>query len=190
MTTRFSRPTRSLLLVSLALATAGLAACGGGDDGGNGGDGDSSDLPKNAVAVVGDREITRDQLDEQVEAVQRSMRGASKAELKANVDQAKQQALSQLIQLAAYEQEASERGVTVSDEQARERLETARESFPSAKAFKRFLGKQTEEDLLAQLRLQLISEAIEADAKKKDENPAKVLAKLREEISKQLDKER
>lgn len=155
-----------------ALATALLltvvAGCGGDDSPSSG------DVPSGAVATVGDVEISTDRLDEQVDALARAQRpvgDGAKADAsdgsdddavaKAEREQLEAQALSMLLMREALEQEAADRGIEVSDEEVSERWEAASQGqFKTEKALKRFLGGQTVEDLLAQLRLQVITERI------------------------------
>jgi hypothetical protein len=162
---------RLVTLLTAALLALFAAACGGDD-----GDGD---VPSGAVATVGDAEISEGDLDTQVDALARAQRGnpggtssgdagsgdsADGGELAPDVrKQLESQALSALLLRQAIEQEAEDRGIEVSDEEVRERWETASEGqFKTEKALRRFLGGQTEDDLLAQLRLQVLTERIHA----------------------------
>lgn len=75
--------------------------------------------------------------------------------------QLQQQALSTLLFAEATEQEAAERDIEVSEAEVLERWESVADAqFKTKKALRRFLGGQTEEDLLAQLRLQTLTERI------------------------------
>jgi hypothetical protein len=61
----------------------------------------------------------------------------------------------------ALEQEAADRDIEVSDAEVRQRWESASQGqFKTKKALRRFLGGQTEQDLLDQLRLQVLTERI------------------------------
>jgi hypothetical protein len=146
-------------LLAAALLAVFAGACGGDDDGGGG----SGDVPSGAVAKVGDVEISEQDLDSQVAALARAQRGSSKED-KPSPQVRKQfesQALSTLLQREALEQEAEDRDIEVTDAEVRERWEVASQGqFKTKKALRRFLGGQTEDDLLAQLRLQVLTERI------------------------------
>lgn len=74
-------------------------------------------------------------------------------------------ALGFLITRAWLEDEASARGVSVSQAQAKQRLaDLDRQSFPKASALKAFLAKshESEADLLGRVRIELLQSGIEA----------------------------
>jgi SurA N-terminal domain len=173
---------RLVTLLAALLLAIGAVACGGGDD--DDGGGDSGDVPSGAVAKVGDVEISEEELDTQVAALARAQRGGSAGgttpasggagsgdsadgegggdELQPAVrKQLESQALSTLLMRQALEQEAEDRDIEVSDAEVRDRWEAASQGqFKTKKALRRFLGGQTEDDLLAQLRLQVLTERI------------------------------
>lgn len=142
----------ALLLVTVALA---LGACGD-DDGAGDGPPDPSDIPSNAVAIVGDQTVTQRDYERAAAAVRR--RGDTSRQTKAQV---RQQVMALVLYEAALEEEARERGVSVRAEDVRARIASARTQFGSERKFKRFLGGQTEADLYSQLRLQALSEEID-----------------------------
>ncbi len=150
-------------MAALALAAYGLAACGGDDDGDSP---QASDVPESAVAVVGDTEVTRDQLADRVAALRRAQPQAAKgaaADGGAQAKQLEQQALATLLLTAAIEQEAADRGIEVSRAEVRRRWNAAaREQFKTKRALRRFLRGQTRQDIVDQLRLQTLSERIHA----------------------------
>jgi parvulin-like peptidyl-prolyl isomerase len=167
---------RLAALLAALLVAVGAVACGGDDDDGGGG---SNDVPSGAVAKVGDVEISEEELDTQVAALARAQRGGSgggtsrasgdsgsgedgDGEVEPAVrKQLESQALSTLLMRQALEQEAEDRGIEVSDDEVRQRWEAASQGqFKTKKALRRFLGGQTEEDLLDQLRLQVLTERI------------------------------
>lgn len=170
-----ARGLASLLAVLLLMVVA--AGCGGDDDDASSG---SRDIPPGAVATVGDAEISEQDLDEQVALLSRAERGGSGGsdagarspaagdDSTAADDRAAQererleaQALSLLLVRQALEQEAADRGIEVSDAEVRGRWEAVSQvQFKTKKALRRFLGGQTERDLLAQLRLQFLTERI------------------------------
>ncbi|HEX2161259.1 MAG TPA: SurA N-terminal domain-containing protein [Thermoleophilaceae bacterium] len=168
----------ALLFATVLLALA--AGCSSDDD--NGGNRPSSeDVPSGAVAKVGDVEISEADLDRQVEALARAQRGSGSAASDGSApggassgdadggpsaeeqlrEQLEAQALATLLQRQALEQEAKDRGIEVTDAEVRQRWEAAsRGQFKTKKALRRFLGGQTEQDLLDQLRLQVLTERI------------------------------
>jgi len=146
------------LLVALALAVV-LASCGGGDDGDDAPQ--AGDVPAGAVATVNGVEISNDDLDAQVAVLARAQRGKDKKPSSAERKQLQAQALSTLLQRQALEQEAKDRGVKVTKAEVRKQWSSvSRSQFKTRKALRRFLGGQTLNDLLAQLRLQTLSERI------------------------------
>ena len=160
---------RSVVALAAALLTAVAVGCGGGDDSPS-----ADDVPTGAVATVGDVAITSDRLVDQVDALARAQRpaGGSPATgggddgdgdaAKVERDQLEAQALSMLLMAEALEQEAADRDIEVSLDDARARWEPiASRQFKTKKALERFLGGQTEADLLAQLRLQVLTERID-----------------------------
>lgn len=154
-TTALSR--RLATLLAIALLALAVAGCGADDDGG------SDDVPSGAIATIGYVEIGKDDLDEQVDALARAQQPAhgAKTSTKARREQLEAQALSMLLLREALEQEAADRDIEVSIDEARARWEPiASRQFKTKKALRRFLGGQTEADLLAQLRLQVLAERI------------------------------
>jgi hypothetical protein len=165
-------------VLAAGLLALGVGACSGDDDEGGG----SGDVPSGAVATVGDVEISEGDLNEQVEALSRAQRGSGDAGSSGGGgspsngagdsdgddqvadqmrEQLESQALSTLLMREALEQEAADRDIEVADAEVRERWEAASEGqFKTKKALRRFLGGQTEEDLLDQLRLQVLTERI------------------------------
>lgn len=169
-----SKPRRALVALLTAALLGGVAAgCGGNDDSPN-----ADDVPSGAVATIGDVEISSEDLDGQVDALARAQRGdgapanadggpdpgtAEAEAAKQRRAQLEAQALSMLLQREALEQEAADRDIEASLADARARWEpVARRQFRTEKALKRFLGGQTERDLLDQLRLQILAERIDA----------------------------
>ncbi|HEX2160663.1 MAG TPA: SurA N-terminal domain-containing protein [Thermoleophilaceae bacterium] len=168
MTKLLRRPAAT---VALGLAI-GLAGCSGGDDD-EGGDG-SRDVPADSVAVVGDRQISRDAFDDRLAAVRRSQSGSAGL----SGQQLRQQAMTTLLQEAWLEREAEELGATVSDAEVRRRVGQARAQFPRRRAYRRFLGGQTERDLMFQIRVQLLGEAIEAKLREQGKSRRDVFRRL------------
>jgi len=151
----------------LLTVVLGLAACGE-DDGG--GPPHASDVPRGAVAVVGDQQITKAQLGGRVAALRRAQRNGDKQ----TAAQLEQQAVALLLQETTLEQEGRDRGVNVTDVEVRQRLAGAKTQFRDRRAYRRFLGNQTEADLLVQLRVQMLSDKIAEAAREDGANPKQV----------------
>jgi hypothetical protein len=148
--------------IAVLLATGGLAACGGDD----GDDSSDRDVPQGSVAIVGDAEITRADLQERVAALRRVQKASGGGEQQASTSAKvlKEQALSTLLLAAALEQEAETRGVEVTDAEVRKTWDgVAAKQFKNKKQLQRFLGGQSEQDILDQLRLQALNERVLAD---------------------------
>lgn len=152
-------------VVAALLAALAFAGCSGDDGDGDGGSPVAADVPEGAVAKVGDDEIGEDELDAQVAVLARAQRGGAggggKAAAERQREQLRSQALAYLLMREAIEQEAAERGVTVRRAEAAKRWRTAaKQQFKTRKALRRFLGGQTQADLIEQLRMQMLSERI------------------------------
>jgi len=156
---------RAGLAAVAAVATLLGAGCGGGDD-----EAVRPDrVPAGSVAVVGESQITKAELDRRVAALRRATGKRSTPERR----QLHSQALSVLLHEKAIEQEAAERGVTVDPREVRRRWNGVRRAqFANEKAVRRFLGGQTEQDVLRQLRLQLLTEGIHDQIREQDGDTA------------------
>lgn len=154
---------RLIALLAAALLAVVAIGCGGGDDSAS-----SDDVPSGSVATIGDVEISEQDLNDQVVVLARAQRSGGSSTGKKGDDPSKAerkqleaQALSTLLLREALEQEAADRDIEVSDEEVQQRWEAASQGqFKSKKALQRFLGGQTEQDLLDQLRLQVLTERI------------------------------
>lgn len=145
------------LLVLLALVPA---ACGGGEDQELVvGDSDPAEVPRGAVAIVGDDTISKRELDREVAALRRRARGEEP-----NRESLTQQAMTNLLRDSALAQEAKEHGVAVSNAVLRERLEQARRGFSTQRAFEQFLGGQTEAELMAEIGDQILTDELSEKA--------------------------
>ncbi len=155
-------PKLPAVAIALLLAAGGLASCGGDDSSGQG---SGQDVPEGAVAVVGDTEITRAELQDRVAALRRVQKASSSGGQQVSGAKAlQQQALSTLLLAAALEQEAKERGVEVSDAEVQKTWDSvAAKQFKNKKQLQRFLGGQSEQDVLDQLRLQALNERVLAN---------------------------
>jgi len=174
---------RALALAAVSLSVAAIG-CGGGDD-----ETQAGDVPSGAVAVIGDAEISESALDHQTAVLVRAQRTANGTALTAaQRKQIASQALAQLLQREALEQEAAERGIEVSNADVRRDWQaTARRQFKTKKAFRQFLGGQTVAEILAQLRLQDLSERI-AEQVSKQAGGGKDGAKAVEKFQKNFQK--
>lgn len=133
-----------------------LGACGGDEPDAP----DVDDIPAGAVALVGDEPVTKGQLRQRVAVLRRGQRKRGERSAR----QLREQALTLLLQETALEQEAADLDVAVSEREVRRRVDRAREQFESERQFKRFLGGQTEADLIAQLRVQALAEQVAKQA--------------------------
>lgn len=160
------RPRRFPCLAVAVALTAAFAFSACGDD-------SSSEVPDDAVAVIGDTEISTDQLDERVAALRRAQPKPTKQQrqliandrtVRAQAEQQlKDQALSTLLQAQALEQEAADRDIEVDEADVRARWNAiASKQFRTKRALRTFLGGQTEDEIIEQLRLQTLAERIDA----------------------------
>jgi hypothetical protein len=166
------RARAALAVACVTVAAIAVAGCSGDDD----------ELPEGSVARVGEQTIDRDELRREVAALERGARRSD-----AQPEQIERQALATLIQTALIEQEAERRGIEVTRAETRRRWRSATaDQFKTAKQLRRFLGGQTQDDLIRQLRLQLLSQAIEQQVRV-DAGPDgadRAVERFREEIRK------
>jgi hypothetical protein len=160
-----------------ALAIAFSAGCGDDDNGGDGSSKRPDSVPAGSVAVVGDSQITKRELDRRVTALRRAAPRSSTTKgssaTQPSSTQLESQALSGLLHQKAIEQEAADRDVTVDPREVRRRWNSAkRAQFADKKAVRRFLGGQTEQDVLRQLRLQLLTEKVHDQIREEDGDAA------------------
>jgi foldase protein PrsA len=158
----FSMPfsLRSILVFAVLLLALAAAGCGG-DQGG------SSSLSDNAVAAVGDREITNDKFDRLIAQAEKTYK-ARKQDFPAvgspEYDQLKQAILRSLIEQVEFQIGAEELGIEVSDEDVDKRLEDLKEQFfqGDEEKYKEELEKQglSEEQVRDDIRSRLLSERI------------------------------
>lgn len=162
----------ALLLCALALVLT-AAACGGGS-----GKKTSADVPANAIAVVGDQSVTKQQFQELIDRAKKNYELQKKTFPKPGTreyNDLKNQAVVYLVQKAEYEQEAQSLGVEVTDAQVEKRLADIKKSQYGGSDAKLAADLKKNGLTLAQakdlLRYRLIQEAI---YKKVSENAAKV----------------
>ena len=153
------------LLAALALGVA-AAGCGGSDDD----DSQSSDVPADAIAVVGDREIPKSEYDRllsQAQATYEAREQEFPAAGTPEFAQLRNALVKSLVEQAQFEIAAEELDVTVTDEELETRLDQLKEQFfgGDQQAYEKELENQglTEEQVLKDLRARMISEKVFAE---------------------------
>ena len=149
----YARP----LLLLAALLSLLAAGCGGG----------GGSIPKDGVAKVGDKVITRASLQTLLMQAQRSYKQQGRDFPKAGSPeylQLQAQALQFLVQREQYQQKADETGVTISDKKVADRLKQIKKQYfgGSEKRYLAELKKQglTDTQVKRDIKAQLISEAL------------------------------
>jgi parvulin-like peptidyl-prolyl isomerase len=152
---------QKLALIPLAALVAALAlvGCGGSDS--------SGEVPNDAVAVVGDQEISKQQFDALIAQAQASAKQQKREFPKAGTPEHKNlqnQGLEYLVRRAEFAQKAEDLDVEVTDKQVDERLEQLKKQFYGGddKKFKASLEKLllTEDQVRNDVRAQLLEEAL------------------------------
>lgn len=145
--------------LALALAASG---CGGGDD-----EGEASDVPADAIAVVGDREIPKSEYDRLLSQAEKTYEAREQEFPEAGTPefaQLRNAIVTSLVEQAQFEIAAEELGVTVTDEELEKRLDELKQQFfeGDEQAYKDELEKQglTEEQVLKDLRARMVSEKV------------------------------
>jgi foldase protein PrsA len=161
-------PLLTRLIALVAALALGLAAagCGGGDDD----DSQSSDVPADAIAVVGDREIPKSEYDRllsQAQATYEAREQEFPAAGTPEFAQLRNALVKSLVEQAQFEIAAEELDVTVTDEELETRLDQLKEQFfgGDQQAYEKELENQglTEEQVLKDLRARMISEKVFAE---------------------------
>jgi parvulin-like peptidyl-prolyl isomerase len=149
------------LLAALALGLA-VAACGGDDD-----DSSSGDVPADAIAVVGDREIPKTEYDRLLTQAQATYEAREQEFPEAGTPefaQLRNALVRSLVEQAQFEIAAEELDVTVTDEELEKRLDELKQQFfdGDEQKYKEELEKQglTEEQVLKDLRTRMLSEKV------------------------------
>ena len=149
-------------LTRLAIVLVGVLAlvasgCGGG----------KREVPSDAVAVVGDEEISKAEFDTLITRAKQTYQQQRRPFPKAGTQEYKllqNQALQYLVQQAEYRQEAEDMGVEVSDEDIDKRLEQIQKQYfgGNEKRYQQHLKRQklTEEQIRSDIEQQLLSEKI------------------------------
>jgi parvulin-like peptidyl-prolyl isomerase len=147
--------------LAAVLAALVLAGCGGSEDN------SSEDVPNDAVALVGDQEISKEQFDALIAQARASAKQQKRSFPEAGTPEYKNlqnQGLEYLIRRAEFEQKAEELDVEVSEKQVDERLEQLKKQFYGGddKKFKASLKKLllTEDQVKRDVRAQLLEEQL------------------------------
>jgi parvulin-like peptidyl-prolyl isomerase len=150
----------SALVIALAVALV-AAGCGGSTDE------ETQEVPEDAVAVVGDKEISKAEFD-RVLAQAKTTFKARKQEFPSagspEYEQLKQSIVRSLVEQKQFELGAEELGISVSEEEIDKRLEELKKQFfdGDEQKYKDELEKQglTEEQVRRDIRSRLLSEKI------------------------------
>ena len=146
-----------IVVVCLALLAASLAACGGG----------SEDVPDDAVAIVGDDEVTKAEFDALMARAKQAYTQSDRKWPKTGTPEYKtlqNQAIQYLVQQSRYEQKAEELDLQITDAEIDKRVEQIKKQYFAGKEkdWQAHLKSQklTEEQVRSDVRNQLISEEI------------------------------
>jgi foldase protein PrsA len=156
---------RTPRLITIALAAVFgallLAGCGGGDDV------SSEDVPNDAVAIVGDQEISKQQFDALIAQARASAKQQKRDFPKAGTPEFKNlqnQGLEYLVRRAQFDQKAEDMDVEITDKKVDERLEQLKKQFYGGddKRFQSSLKKLllTEDQVRRDVRAQLLEEEL------------------------------
>jgi parvulin-like peptidyl-prolyl isomerase len=150
------------VFAALALALAAAGCGGGGDD-----EGAAAEVPADAIAVVGDREIPKSEYDRLLSQAQSTYEARQQEFPEAGTPeyaQLRNALVASLVQQAQFEIVAEEMGITVSDEEVHKRLDELKQQLfkGDEEAYQAELKKQglTEEQVLTDLRSRMISEKV------------------------------
>ena len=146
----------ALSLAALAL-TGVLAACGGSSD----------EVPADAIAVVGGRDIPRAEYDQLITRTKTAYKNAGRTFPKAGTPEfnaLKSQAVTWLVQKAQYEEKAEDLDISVSEQDIDKKLREVKQQFfqNDQSQYEKALKQQgyTEKELRDTLRVQLIQDDI------------------------------
>jgi parvulin-like peptidyl-prolyl isomerase len=150
---------KHIFLVGLAVVVVLLlAACGGGG---------SASLGSNDVAVIGNQQVTRDDLANLMERAQKSYAAEKRPFPKPGTtayNTLQGQAVTFLLQRAQFAQKAADMGIHISDKQVDDRINQLKKQFygGSEKTYEKNLKAQglTPEQARQEVKAQLISEAL------------------------------
>ena len=173
-----------LVVLLCALASIGLAGCGGGD----------KDVPADAVAVVDGQEIAKSDYEALIAQAKKSYKNQKRdfpAAGSQEFQTLRNQAVQFLVQREQFEQKAKDLDVQVTDKQVDARLEQIQKQYfgGDQKKFEKQLKQQgiTEKQVRNDIRAQIVSEKIFAkvtsDAKVSDDDIAAYYAKNKAQYS-------
>jgi parvulin-like peptidyl-prolyl isomerase len=152
------RPAITVLLLAL-VAMLALAACGGGSD--------SRDVPSGAIAVVGDKPVTKQEFDALMEQ-QKKAAEAKKQDFPAagtpQYEALKATVVNGLVQQREWELEADSMGIQVTDDEVETQLKQLKQQFfgGDEQKYQAELAKQglTDQQVRDQLRTRVLSNKI------------------------------
>ncbi len=136
---------------------------------------DDDEVPKGAVAGVDGKPVTKEQFDRWlgvISAVQQPPNSKSKKKPEPpkpgskNYEQTAQQVMQFLVSSLWVAGEAADRGLTATPKEIQRQFsETKKQSFPTEKAYQRFLEQtgQSQEDIMFRVRLDVLSNKIRQD---------------------------
>jgi foldase protein PrsA len=157
-TALFSMKQRIFLVVFAVAVVLLLAACGGGG---------TASLSSNDVAVVGNQQVTRQDLNNLLERAKKSYAAEKHPFPKPGTsayNTLQGQAVVFLLQRAEFAQKAPDMGIHISDKQVDDRINQLKKQFynNSEKTFERNLAKQglTPDQARQEVKAQLVSEAL------------------------------
>jgi parvulin-like peptidyl-prolyl isomerase len=146
-----------LVLLVLALLGLALAGCGGG----------SRDVPAEAVAIVGDEDITKAEFDALMNRARSAYQGQKREFPKVGTPEYKtlqNQAVQYLVQQEKYRQAADELDIKIEEKEVNARLQQVKKQYfgASQKEYEKNLKAQglTEAQVRSEIENQLISEKI------------------------------
>jgi parvulin-like peptidyl-prolyl isomerase len=149
---------RRIILFAFASFALAAAGCGGTS---------SANLSSDDVAVVGSKDVTKEQFRSLMGQAKRSYAAQKRAFPKpgsTEYEQLKGQAVTLLVQRAEFEQEAENLGVEITDEKVSKRLTQLKKQYygGSEERYQKTLKQQglTDEDARQQVRGQLLREAL------------------------------
>src|SRR5439155_296673 len=188
---------RNLLLLVLTTLALVAAGCGGTS---------TASLASDDAAVVGSKQITKDQLDALMARAQKSYDAQKRPFPKpgtSEYEQLRGQAITFLIQRAEFAQQADDMGINISGDNVDKRIEQLKKQFygGSDERYKKTLQQQglTEDQAKEEVRAQLISEELfktqygyhtiqaRSDVKAPQTKP---LSKVQDSIKTQLEQQR
>lgn len=137
----------------------GAAACGGGGE--EVVAPDPASVPRDAAALVGNVPVSEREVEKMMGPARRNAGTINGKPIEETPEQVRQRALRKALQSTWLLREAKERGVVVKDVDVRVRWADSKKSLGSKRAVKRFLGDNTEQDVLLMLRDQMLVSAIE-----------------------------